>query len=163
MRKLHLDFHGYWLDSNRDWIPSECGVFCVYASSHSLATETIAPSRLLYVGDAVSARARILSHPRRPDWLRRVSRGETLCYSFAPAILDRKQAAAALVLKHHPPENFILPRDFIPPTEVLLSGRISLLHSSFSAGSRSTIARPGGTSYRLGFDVRSMIRMEAIR
>ncbi|HUP58433.1 MAG TPA: hypothetical protein VM598_13325 [Bdellovibrionota bacterium] len=157
MRKLHLNFHGYWLDSNREWIPDECGIFCVYKCGYSIATETIVPARLLYIGDAVSARDRILSHPRRPDWLRHVGRGEVLCYSFAPAILDRKQAAAALVLKHHPIENFVLPRDFIPPTELLLSGRIALLNSSFSAGTRTAV------HYRLGVDARSVVRMEAIR
>src|SRR5262245_41102128 len=99
MGKMHLNFNGYWLDMNGGKLRERRGVFCVYACNYFARDQTVAPCRLLYIGDAHSARERILAHPRRRDWLKLADPGMALCYSFAPVILERKRAAAALILK----------------------------------------------------------------
>lgn len=130
--KMHLDFKGYWLASEREGIPAVAGVYCVYKCVRDAERRVVQPTRLLYVGESVSIRERLSKHELERDWNRRLLPGEELCFSVAPIILYRKRAEATLIFGRKPECN--LEHRFSYPfesTELLLSGRIAFLGASY--------------------------------
>ena len=141
--KIHLDFSGYWTDADRRMMPNFPGVFCIYACFYDRATHKVRPRRVLYIGESVAVRDRLLDRADRARWLRQLAPGENLCYSYAPAILDRKRAQQILTSLHRPPANFEAGSQLVTElreaedeqqgTELLLSGEIYLLRSPVQA------------------------------
>src|SRR5438270_449663 len=138
MRKIHLDFQGYWRDAHKTSLPNLPGIFCVYSCTYNPETRAVRPSRLLYVGQSVSVGDRLKSHERRDEWLSQLNKDEELCFTFASIISDRERAEAALIYYHKPAVNQEHKEAFpFEDTEMLLSGRIALLNASFATAERS--------------------------
>jgi len=132
--KFYLDFSGYWREREISQIPNEAGIYCVYKSQYFRSNGKVVPNQLLYIGEGVRVRDRLLTHEQKENWRSRLRQGEELCFSFAPIILDRERVRAALIFRHKPWANdehrFRFP---YPETEVSLSGKILLLWISFLA------------------------------
>lgn len=140
-----IKFEGYWLEQDREDIPAGGGVYCVYSCAYNLATGTLLPTRLLYVGNSDNVRESIATHGKRPDWEKHLqtSGGGLLCYSFAkvtPCI--RERCRAAIIHQHRPPEN-LKHVDFFPyqQTTMLISGSNMLLTRKFTVCKSGTWAR----------------------
>ena len=63
-----------------------------------------------------------------------LSPGEELCFNFAPIVMDRERAEAAMINHHKPPENTEYVNEFpYPQTTLRLSGKTALLDSDLTA------------------------------
>lgn len=133
MREIVLEFEGYWTEASADFIPDQSGVYCVYRGVHDAANRRVTLKELIYVGEAARVRKRIRAHEKKHEWREHLKEGETLCYSFAPILIDRNWVEAALVHHHKPAENWDYVYDFpYPDVAVFLTGKTLLLSTSFA-------------------------------
>ena len=133
MKFISLNFKGYWLEANKRGIPSESGVYCVYACTYNTSTDKVSLRKILYIGESVNANERLANHEKLTDWKKCLQLGETLCYSFAFVNNDdRVRAEASLIYKHKPPCNSEFVYHF-PCLETAIStdGENYLLSSDF--------------------------------
>jgi hypothetical protein len=128
MNKIHLNFTGYWRATHLAGLPDAPGVYCVYACAFDPRTGTVQPRRLIYTGEAIRVRSEV--GRRVQDWRRYARAGEELCFTYAPIILQRRQAAAALAAHHEPVAADLVEFPF-EDTELILSGKIPYLAVSF--------------------------------
>lgn len=133
MKTINLNFDGYWREINKDSVPSQSGIYCVYSCTYNRNKGKVSIKELLYIGESTDVHSRIANHDRLDDWVKKLSTDETLCYSFAPINgNDRIRAEAALIFKHKPPMNTEYINNFpYNDTEMLLSGNASLLTANF--------------------------------
>ena len=133
MKTINLDFDGYWREINKDGVPSQSGIYCVYSCTYNSNKGKVSIKKLLYIGESTDVHSRIANHDRLDDWEKKLSTDEILCYSFAPINgNDRVRAEAALIFKHKPPMNTEYINNFpYNDTEMLLSGNASLLTANF--------------------------------
>ena len=104
-KSYSLTFDGYYLAPGG--LPSNSGIYCVYACTHNAPAQTVGLRKLLYIGEAANVRSRVDGHERRQDWEWKLQRGEVLCFSaalIAPES-DRQRAEAAMIHQHKPPCN----------------------------------------------------------
>jgi hypothetical protein len=127
MKKIHLNFTGYWRALHTAGMPDAPGIYCVYACVYDAASGTLQPRRLLYTGEAIRVRSEV--ERRAEEWTHHVRRGEELCFTFAPIILGRRQAAVALSAYHDPLAGTLEPP--FEPTELIVSGKVPFLAVSF--------------------------------
>jgi len=133
MKTIALTFEGPY--TNKEYVPSNSGVYCVYACIHSKATSMVTYKRLLYVGESTDVKTRIDDHERLDDWMAHLRQGEKLCYTFAGVTSpDRKRAEAAIIHKYAPPVNEHKYALLSYKTEMKISGRKGLLASTFTVG-----------------------------
>ena len=132
-----LMFHGYCRDVNKEDLPPESAVYCVYTCHQNDGPRKISVLSLLYIGEADDLRDQIASHEKRAEWQARLEPGQQLCYSFAPVkAADRSQCLAAMVAAHAPPGNDPNTDSFpFETTNVSLEGRIRLLNPAFTVPS----------------------------
>lgn len=136
MKKICLKFKGYWREINKESIPKQSGIYCVYTCKYNVESNTVSIHKLLYIGESTNVNARIQNHNRLSDWTKKLQHGEELCYSFAPiASEDRERGEAALIFNHQPPiyeehKNHFVYND----TKMILSGKIKFLDKSFVLG-----------------------------
>lgn len=52
MKKINLDFDGYWREINKNSIPSKSGVYCVYSCVYNSSNKTVSLKKLLYIGES---------------------------------------------------------------------------------------------------------------
>lgn len=133
MKTICLKFEGYWLEIDKGFIPEQSGIYCVYTCKYNDERNTVSIHKLLYIGESANANARIQNHNRLPDWVKELSYGEELCYSFAPiASEDRERGEAALIFNHQPPMNEEHKNHFVyNDTQMILSGKIKFLDKNF--------------------------------
>jgi excinuclease UvrABC nuclease subunit len=130
-----LNFDGYWRDVNKDSLPAQSGIYAVYAATYDGIGKTVSLRRLLYIGESADVRSRVATHERRPDWLRKLSLGEILCYSVVPIspTTDRQRAEAAMINHHKPPCNVEHMNDFpFETTSIRTSGKNALMTVTFT-------------------------------
>lgn len=133
MKTINLDFKGYRLETNKNSIPSQSGIYCVYSCTYNENKNTVSIKELLYIGESEDLHRRISNHDRLDDWEKKLSSTETLCYSFALINGDdRIRAEAALIFKHKPPMNEEYLNNFpYNDTTMSLSGKTKLLTTNF--------------------------------
>lgn len=68
MKKINLDFDGYWREINKNSIPSKSGVYCVYSCVYNSSNKTVSIKKLLYIGESENVHDRIANHDRLEDW-----------------------------------------------------------------------------------------------
>lgn len=130
---ISLTFDGYWRDGSHGGIPATSGVYCVYTCAYNALQQTVSLRKLVYIGESANVRDRIAFHERWPDWRRQRGLGEEVCFSFAPIVVERQRAEAALIFEHKPPLNFEFRNEFpFDMTTMQLAGSIALLHSYFT-------------------------------
>lgn len=136
MKTISLDFSGYWREINKEWIPEESGVYCVYACTYNRDHQNLSIRELLYVGESGNVNERISNHEKTSDWKRRLRVGEVLCFSMAcVGAKDRNQAEAAVINHHKPSCNTEYKYSFPYDTTVIYtSGRNYLLDTRFVVG-----------------------------
>ena len=109
-----LKFEGYCVVKKWGLLPSESGIYCVYAATLSARRlsgggKKQKALRLLYIGEAKDIRKRVPQNPtkRREKWKKKLMVEEILCVSFARIAEDedRMRAEAAMIYKHQPPCN----------------------------------------------------------
>ena len=106
MKRIELNFRGYWMEVNKNGIPDASGIYCVYACTYNAITDKVSIRELIYVGESDNIWNRISNHERLADWKKRLRSNETLCYSFAGVSEnDRVRAEAAVIFHHKPPCN----------------------------------------------------------
>jgi excinuclease UvrABC nuclease subunit len=130
-----LIFDGYWLAANVGGLPDQSGIYGVYAGVYDQQANTVALNRLLYLGEAVAVRSRVINHDRLPDWKRLLKPGEVLCFNVALISPDgaRRRAEAAMIFKHKPPCNIEYVDSFpFDTTSIATGGKNSLMQSSFT-------------------------------
>ena len=134
MSGIDLLFRGYWREVNKNGVPAESGIYCVYTCTYDPAAETVSLKKLLYIGESENAHDRLSRHERLNDWQRYLAPGQTLCYSFAAVNgQDRLRAEAAMINHHKPPCNSEY-KGYFPYGTTLIntSGRNALLSSEFT-------------------------------
>ncbi|MBN3114264.1 GIY-YIG nuclease family protein [Pectobacterium brasiliense] len=136
-KTINLDFDGYWPEENKSSVPSQSGIYCVYACTYNPNEKppTVSLRELIYIGESADVRHRIATHNKLNDWNRHLNKGETLCYSVATTPpLDRVRVESALIHEVTPPENKEYSGDFKGnKTTVTTSGENKFLPSSFTA------------------------------
>lgn len=124
---IELNFEGYWSEKNKLGVPSQGGVYCVYRCT-TTEGRLEAVKQLLYIGKSSDVNDRIANHEKLEKWESHLKDGESLYYSFAPKVLLRDQAEAALIYKHRPPINTEYKYSFpFPDTLLKTSGKSALL------------------------------------
>lgn len=132
-----LKFDGYWLDRQREYLPTFSGIYCVYASTYNSERDTVALNRLLYIGKAENVRQRHQNHEKRDEWLHELNPGEMLSYcATAVSVRSLKVCEAALIFQHKPKCNDIGKDGYHhQKTHVKTSGRNALLQADFTLDS----------------------------
>lgn len=134
MKRIELNFRGYWMEVNKNGIPDASGIYCVYACTYNAITDKVSIRELIYVGESDNIWNRISNHERLADWKKRLRSNETLCYSFAGVSEnDRVRAEAAVIFHHKPPCNTEYRNSFpFDTTTVTTSGRNAMLDSGYT-------------------------------
>ena len=68
MKTISLTFDGYWLEANKNELPSKPGIYCVYACTYNKDVNTVSIRKLIYVGESENVHDRIDGHERLEDW-----------------------------------------------------------------------------------------------
>ena len=68
MKKITLDFDGYWREANKDSIPRQSGIYCVYTCTYNATEHTVSIKKMLYIGESTNVHDRIAAHDRLDDW-----------------------------------------------------------------------------------------------
>lgn len=134
VHEYELKFEGYWLDRNREYLPTFPGIYCVYASIYNADRDTVTLDRLLYIGKAENVRQRHQNHEKRNEWLAELRLGETLSYCAA-AVQARslKVCEAAMIYQHKPKCNDVGKDGYHhQKTHVRTSGRNALMQTDFT-------------------------------
>lgn len=129
---ISLEFDGYWREPAISGLPAAAGVYCVYTCTYDKQAQTVAISKLIYIGEAADVRERVTNHELRPTWNKQLATGQVLCFSAATTA-SRKRAEAALIFKHKPPVNTEYKHSFpFDTTTINVSGKARLLTPSFT-------------------------------
>lgn len=134
-KSYDLNFDGYWREPNIGGIPSESGIYGVYAATHNAAEQTVTLNRLIYIGESDDVRARIKGHEKWPMWRKMLKAGEIICFNMAPIAprSDRERAEAAMIYEHKPVCNDQFVNEFpYDTTTVVTRGKNALMSSSFT-------------------------------
>ncbi|MBW5471536.1 hypothetical protein GPJ61_27500 [Brevibacillus formosus] len=130
-KSFTVKFKGYWKENDKETMPKESGVYCVYAAKPSqLIINRDAPFpgtfRLLYIGKADDLRQRFSSHDHLNDWKKMLKEGERLTYTLAvvdPS--DHTRVEAALIFHHQPPGNSLGKDSFNHPTTTITTNGLN--------------------------------------
>ena len=135
MKKIQLDFRGYWREPNIIGMPAFSGIYCVYTCNSFLGKKVVG-IELIYIGQSGdSIRDRIIDHEKWQDWRLCLGVGEELRFSCTRIENepDRERAEAALIFQHKPQENDHYKDSFpFPDTMVQITGRHRKLTSEFT-------------------------------
>jgi hypothetical protein len=131
-----LNFDGYWREPNVGGMPSNSGIYGVYACTYDPYGKTVSLQRLLYIGEAADIRNRTVNHEKWGEWRRQLKSGEVLCLNAAliSGQSDRCRAEAAMIFSHKPPCNTDY-RDSFPfdTTNISTGGSNALMKSLLTA------------------------------
>ena len=83
MRTYSIQFDGYWLEQNKANVPERSGVYLVYRGKYDQVEKIVKLYEIIYIGQSVDMRQRIVSHDHLDKFKKTLENGETLCYSCA--------------------------------------------------------------------------------
>lgn len=83
MRTYNIQFEGYWLERNKKDVPAKCGVYMVYRGKYNQEKNSVDLYEIIYIGQSVNMRERIVNHDHIEAFEDALNYGETLCYSCA--------------------------------------------------------------------------------
>ena len=83
MRTYNIQFEGYWLERNKNDVPAKSGVYLVYRGKYNQRNNSVDLSEIIYIGQSVNMRERIVNHDHIQSFESVLNFGETLCYSCA--------------------------------------------------------------------------------
>lgn len=134
MNTINLMFDGYWRECNKSGVPSKAGIYCVYTCVYNENEKTVTIKKLIYIGEATNVNDRISTHEKLDRFLEQCSKGEIICYSFAPVMNpDREMAEAALIYKHKPPLNDEYANNYpFASVRITTKGKNKFLKSDFT-------------------------------
>lgn len=132
MKLYNILFNGYIREENKEYIPSFGGIYIVYRCVFNKKEKKISLKELIYIGRAVNINNRISKHERRADFLKTLSDGEELCYSYssiAPGDIDIIENA--LIFMQKPRLNDELKNEFnYSEAAFHIEGRCGLLEKT---------------------------------
>lgn len=135
-KSYSIEFEGYW--RNPDGLPTDAGIYCVYACTYNPQTDKVAISRLLYIGESENIWKRVNNHEKKPEWERQLSRNEVLCFNASTTSVlgqsyDRERVEAAMIFHHKPPCNVEYKNTFpFDRTTVTITGDRARLDYQFT-------------------------------
>lgn len=83
MRTYNIQFEGYWLERNKKDVPAKSGVYMVYRGKYNQEKNSVDLYEIIYIGQSVNMRERIVNHDHIESFENALNEGETLCYSCA--------------------------------------------------------------------------------
>ena len=83
MRTYRIQFEGYWLERNKRDVPARSGVYMVYRGKYNQVKNIVDLYEIIYIGQSVDMRERIVNHDHIQAFNATLEAGETLCYSCA--------------------------------------------------------------------------------
>lgn len=101
-----VNINGYWRESELPDIMSYPGIFFVYEANHNTAENTVDLLNLLYIGEAMNIREKILNHEMAVTWKTLVRNRNELF--FASGIVENRflvRAKTAYVFGNNPIAN----------------------------------------------------------
>jgi len=126
---LEARFDGYWSTAQLTRLPSEVGVYLVYAGTRHEDITKVRLSRLIYVGYGQDIRSDIGAAVG--EFSRHLLAGEELFFAYAAHLQahEAERIRAALAFEHKPPANdpAICNRFPYEPCEVRVSGKCVLV------------------------------------
>ena len=136
MRRIDLNFTGYWREKNKSGLEKRAGIYCVYAGTYNRYTDKVDVQRLLYIGKASDINNRIGgdNHEHLEDWKQELLAGQELMYScaFESDRNRRTIAEAALIFHCKPPINEDGTDGFHhPDTQIVVTGDHKFIDASF--------------------------------
>ncbi len=139
MKTYNLDFKGFYLDCDKNSLPKDAGIYCVYSCKYNKKTDIVCNLVLLYIGESenINERHKDNNHEHYKDFCKALSAGETLCYSYALVSddNDRLRCESALIYKMKPPINTQNKDEFLyKKTHIKTSGSSSGLAKDFTVG-----------------------------
>ena len=103
MKRIPIQFNGYWRLRDKFAIPDISGVYCVYENKYNVFSNRIEIIKLLYIGGSANVRYSIKNHPDYKKWLGEIDDGHELCFSVGYVDLeDCQRAKNALIFEHQP-------------------------------------------------------------
>lgn len=130
MKKILLNFNGYWTEKTLISFPPSSGIYCVYRGIET--NEKLKIRELLYIGESNNVRNQLMLPKRKAKWEQYLQTEEILIFSLADLHSDRSLAQAALIHHHRPPENSEFHHAYPhPDTWVQLRGATRCLDQSF--------------------------------
>lgn len=125
---------GYWMESGKDNLPAESGIYCVYNCKYNAVTDKVSLNNIIYIGESDDIKSRVANHDKYSAWQRHIKSGEVICYSYGLIGADnRVRCEAAMIFRHNPPENTEYTKAFpFDETSISLSGKTDLLYTDFS-------------------------------
>ena len=132
VKTISLSFEGYWI--TKTVVPSDSGIYLVYAGKYKKDTDTVDLRRLLYIGEAEDCNDRISDHEKWDEWEGYLQKGEILIFSMARITSpDRERAECALIYHHKPPCNEECKYSFpYEDTTVKSSGKCEFITREFT-------------------------------
>ena len=131
VRKIHLDFRGYWREPNIDGLPTWSGIYGVYTCLHG-SDSTVKLNRLIYIGESSNVSRRVAKHEGWQNWKKHMRVGEEICFNTAHIVptADRECAEAAMIYKHKPICNSEYKYDFPFDDVIVNTSRMNALMES---------------------------------
>ena len=139
-KSYSINFDGYWREPNINGLPTEAGIYCVYACTYDSQEGTVSISKLLYIGESDNVWKRVKNHEKTAEWKRQLGRNGVLCFNASTtAVLersgDRERVEAAMIFRHKPPCNVEYKNTFpFDRTTVTITGRSAELDYEFTVG-----------------------------
>jgi hypothetical protein len=129
-----VEFDGYWREVNKENIPSQSGIYCVYECTYNESEGTVSIKKLIYIGESEDVKSRIAKHDKLTVWGKYIGPGNTICYNFAPVPSSIRDRVEAAVINHHkPPVNDEFKNNFpFDTTKMVLKGKIKFLNAKFT-------------------------------
>ena len=128
MRVYDIIFEGYWLEQDKQDVPAGSGVYMVYRGKYDQIKKTINLYEIIYIGQSVNMRERIVNHDRIQNFEADLNSGETLCYSCAAVNEnDLDIVENALIIAQKPRQNRIKKYLDYSDKRFQVSGNCSLL------------------------------------
>ena len=103
MKRIPIQFNGYWRLRDKYAIPDISGVYCVYENKYDAFSNRIEIIKLIYIGGSANVRDSIKNHPDYNKWLEEIDDNHELCFSVGYVDLeDCQRAKNALIFEHQP-------------------------------------------------------------
>lgn len=103
MRTYSILFEGYWLERNKRYVPAKSGVYMVYRGKYNQEKNNVELYEIIYIGQSVNMRERIVNHDHIQAFEETLILGETLCYSCAELdVTDLDIVENALIIAQKP-------------------------------------------------------------
>ena len=129
MKTYNIQFEGYWLERNKMDVPARSGVYMVYRGKYNQEKNMVDLYEIIYIGQSVNMRERIVNHDHIKAFEATLSHGEVLCYSCAA--VDEKDldiVENALIIAQKPRLNETKQSNLdYSDKRFLVGGRCSLL------------------------------------